>query len=72
MPYVPQIIGGWMLLIFCYALFVPNTWRRAAVVIGLMAAAPIARQLFAYWRSNRCRQLLVDEHFGGVRSPSSA
>jgi serine/threonine-protein kinase len=34
------------MLIFTYALFIPNTWRRAAVVIGIMAAAPIA--LLAY------------------------
>ncbi|MHB8902901.1 MAG: serine/threonine-protein kinase [Thermoguttaceae bacterium] len=31
----------WIALMFTYALFIPNTMRRAAVVIGLMAAAPI-------------------------------
>ncbi len=31
----------WIALIFTYALFIPNTMQRAAVVIGLMAAAPI-------------------------------
>lgn len=31
----------WIALMFTYALFVPNTIQRAAVVIGLMAAAPI-------------------------------
>ncbi len=31
----------WIALIFIYALFIPNTLRRASVVIGLMAAAPI-------------------------------
>jgi len=31
----------WVLLIFTYAMFIPNTWRRAALVIGAMALAPI-------------------------------
>lgn len=31
----------WMTLIFTYALFIPNTWQRAAVVIGVMTATPI-------------------------------
>jgi serine/threonine-protein kinase len=32
----------WVLLIFTYAMFIPNAGRRAAVVIGAMALAPIA------------------------------
>jgi eukaryotic-like serine/threonine-protein kinase len=31
----------WMGLVFTYALFIPNTWRRAAVVIGIMCALPL-------------------------------
>jgi hypothetical protein len=31
----------WMTLIFTYALFIPNTWQRAAVVIGVLTATPI-------------------------------
>jgi serine/threonine-protein kinase len=31
----------WLLLIFTYAMFIPNTWRRAAWVIGAMALAPV-------------------------------
>ncbi len=63
--HVPSIVGGWMLLIFCYALFVPNTWQRAAVVIGLLAAAPVAVNSFAYFR-NEAFANLVDEHFRGT------
>jgi len=33
--------GAWLILIFSYALFIPNPIRRAGMVIGLMAAAPI-------------------------------
>lgn len=33
---------AWYTLIFTYSLFIPNSWRRAAVALGLMAATPIA------------------------------
>jgi serine/threonine-protein kinase len=38
---MPQPLPFWLLLIFTYAMFIPNTWRRAAVVIGGMALAPV-------------------------------
>src|SRR5262245_40086867 len=37
---MPPPMSFWLLLIFTYALFIPNTWRRAALVIGAMALAP--------------------------------
>lgn len=33
---------GWVLLIFTYALFIPNTWQRAAIMIIFFAFAPVA------------------------------
>ncbi|MEQ8790220.1 MAG: serine/threonine-protein kinase [Pirellulaceae bacterium] len=40
-PYLPAISPPWLLLIFTYALFIPNTWRRAAIVVGIFAAMPV-------------------------------
>jgi serine/threonine-protein kinase len=37
---MPPPLPFWLLLIFTYAMFIPNTWRRAALVIGAMALAP--------------------------------
>jgi hypothetical protein len=37
---LPEVTPGWVLLIFTYALFIPNAWRRAAIMIGVMAAMP--------------------------------
>jgi serine/threonine-protein kinase len=31
----------WMGLIFTYAIFIPNSWRRAAVVLGIMCLSPL-------------------------------
>ena len=38
--YMPPPMPFWLLLIFTYAMFIPNNWRRAALVIGAMALAP--------------------------------
>jgi serine/threonine-protein kinase len=37
-----NIVIPFVLLIFTYAMFIPNTWQRAAVVLGAFAAMPIA------------------------------
>ncbi len=43
-------VGIWFCLMFTYAIFIPNTWRRAAVIIGVMAAAPVLVMMFdARW-----------------------
>jgi serine/threonine-protein kinase len=63
--YVPMILAGWMLLIFSYALFVPNTWRRAATVICAFALAPVVLNLIAY-AVNPDFAALVDRQFHGV------
>jgi len=39
---LPDPSPSWMMLIFTYAMFIPNTWRRAAWPISLMAVAPVA------------------------------
>ena len=38
--YIESPAAPWVILIFTYAMFIPNSWQRAAVVIGLMALAP--------------------------------
>ncbi len=40
----------WFLLIVVYAMFIPNTWRRAALVIGVMAVVPLVVNLLTEWR----------------------
>jgi serine/threonine-protein kinase len=31
----------WVVIIIAYGIFIPNTWRRCAAVVGIMAVAPI-------------------------------
>ncbi|MEX0711257.1 MAG: serine/threonine-protein kinase [Pirellulales bacterium] len=42
---MPDPVAMWFSLIFTYAIFIPNAWRRAAVILGVMAVAPIAWRL---------------------------
>lgn len=46
---LPGLSAAWLLQIFLYALFIPNTWRRAACVIGTMAGAPLLGLLLTTW-----------------------
>ncbi len=50
--------SGWILLIFIYALFIPNTWRRAAVVISAMVIAPIALLCYAWMTDQMCYTII--------------
>jgi serine/threonine-protein kinase len=43
-----QIVIPWMMLIFIYAMFIPNTWQRAAFILSTMGAIPIV--ILAYLR----------------------
>jgi tRNA A-37 threonylcarbamoyl transferase component Bud32 len=49
MKYIESPISPWMLLIFNYALFIPNTLKRAALVIGSMAMLPLLIMLSTWW-----------------------
>jgi serine/threonine-protein kinase len=39
-PFLIGITAPWMLLILTYSLYIPNTWKRAAWILGLFAVAP--------------------------------
>jgi len=55
---LPNPVGPWMMLMFTYAMFIPNTWKRAAVPIGLMAAAPVVLTNFLW--SHSCEMTVAD------------
>src|SRR5215210_633405 len=38
---IENMVAPWLLLIFTYAMFIPNTWQRAAAVLGAIVALPI-------------------------------
>jgi serine/threonine-protein kinase len=51
----------WFVIIVLYGTFIPNTWRRCATVVGLLAAIPVALN---FWTCTTCPQM------GPVSGPS--
>lgn len=51
----------WMGLMFTYAMFIPNTWRRAAVVLGIMAALPLLLIGYVAWTFPPFRDALAGD-----------
>ncbi len=63
---LPRPDTPWLLLIFTYALFIPNTWRRAAVVIGILALAPVLLVMYLWLSDTMCAELLVDNKWMSI------
>ena len=49
----------WLVLIFTYALFIPNTWRKAASVIAVLVAMPIVMDVLLTAYHPACNNLLA-------------
>jgi serine/threonine-protein kinase len=58
---LPGLAAIWLLEMFVYALFIPNTWQRAAGVIGAMAAAPLVGLLLTAWLDLDVRAALLSD-----------
>lgn len=56
--YLAQLTPPWIILIFTYALFIPNTWRRALGVMSTMAIGPLAVYLVAWQTDSNVRMLI--------------
>ena len=41
------VCGPWIFMIICYGVLIPNTWRRCALVVGVMALAPLVISMTA-------------------------
>jgi tRNA A-37 threonylcarbamoyl transferase component Bud32 len=56
---VEMIVTPWLLLIFTYAMFIPNTWQRAAAVLGAISIVPIG--LLTYFESATAFQAVLSQ-----------
>jgi eukaryotic-like serine/threonine-protein kinase len=63
-PFNP--VGMWFCLMFTYSIYIPNSWRRAAAVMGLMAAAPVAVMIFDQYRYGDAVRGTSFDHLSGV------
>lgn len=51
-------LGAWCIIIFVYGIFMPNTWRRSAIVTGAMAIVPYVALAVQRWRIPELADLL--------------
>jgi serine/threonine-protein kinase len=56
----------WIILMNVYGVFIPNTWRRAAIVVGSMSAVPIVAAFGAMTQQQAVRDYLLEQ--GGLSS----
>ncbi len=56
---IETIVTPWLLLIFTYAMFIPNTWQRAAAVLAAICAVPIG--ILVYMESAEIFQPLLSQ-----------
>jgi tRNA A-37 threonylcarbamoyl transferase component Bud32 len=57
----PDVAAAWLLPIFIYALFIPNTWQRAAVFIGILAGLPVLMMLVSATTHVQSREVLTEQ-----------
>ncbi len=53
--YLPNPCPPWILLVFTYALFIPNRLRRGAIIISVMTIAPVAILLVLMLTDSMCK-----------------
>jgi serine/threonine-protein kinase len=51
----------WLILVFTYALFIPNTWRRAVMFLAPICAAPLIVTIFLWATDAACAETLRDD-----------
>ena len=57
-----------MLVIFTYALFIPNTWQRALSVLGLVGALPVALMIYMSYSIPAFNEILSRPEYEGFVS----
>lgn len=56
----PELAAAWLLPIYIYALFIPNSWQRAACFIGVLAAIPVVVMLLTGTTHSQSAELLFE------------
>ncbi|WP_442485676.1 serine/threonine protein kinase [Aeoliella sp. SH292] len=66
--HLPVIVAPWMMLIFTYALFIPNNWQRAAAVLVPMGLAPIGVILLQHFQCSGFQECAATPEFDSYTS----
>ena len=63
-----NLVLPWFLMTFTYAMFIPNTWQRAAVVLGIMGLVPVGIISYLYSAVPTFGQLSAAQPYEGFIS----
>ncbi len=66
--HLPIGITPWLLLVFTYALFIPNTWQRALAVLSVLGLIPLVHLAYHWWSLPEFRELAARPEYTGVVS----
>jgi eukaryotic-like serine/threonine-protein kinase len=66
--FAPTIVSPWMLVIFTYAIFIPNTWRRALAVLAGVAVIPIGMLMYLAWKLPALDAIIARPEYQGFLS----
>lgn len=61
--YIASTAPMWMTLMFTYALFIPNTWQRAALVIGAIAVTAMTLLLWVKFTTDGLDVLITEDSY---------
>lgn len=64
--HVPHIATFWVLIIFAYSIFIPNSWQRALMVLSSFGLMPILALLIVRLQSPAFTELLKNDAFDGT------
>jgi eukaryotic-like serine/threonine-protein kinase len=66
--FVPMLVAPWMLVIFTYAIFIPNTWQRALAVLSAVALLPVGLWLYMSFTLPEFQAVLMRPEYDGFLS----
>ncbi len=67
-PHAQVVIVPWLLWIFTYAMFIPNTWQRATVVLAILGLLPVAMLGYLLYSEPAFRELVTSHEYSGYLS----
>jgi tRNA A-37 threonylcarbamoyl transferase component Bud32 len=66
--FIPMLVAPWMLVIFTYAIFIPNSWQRALAVLTAVALLPMGLWLYLSWTVPEFQAILLRPEYEGFIS----
>lgn len=67
-PHAQFVVVPWLMWIFTYAMFIPNTWQRASIVLAILGLLPVAMVGYLIYNVPAFRELVTSPEYSGYLS----